>query len=199
MTAHRTRAEPLRVTALRSLRDDGPQTSMQLTLRLDPYPGTDVTQSRNGLNQRLAALRRDGLARVAGTTPAAYHNTPSFVWEITPAGQAYLDNYRVRAEERRLAATRKEDALRWLIREAMAHRWGPGTPVAERRQIARALRGEGILLDWIAAVFDVTRECIRLDCAGLVTRGGGRVQVEPAVLPAKGPGFAQARTRARAG
>jgi hypothetical protein len=199
----RKRTEPLRVTLLRSLSTDGPQTSMDLTIRLNPYPDSDLTRGRIGVNSRLTDLLRAGHAEVAGKVPTEYHNTPAFLWRITPAGVQYLHDWRqhktqteLLAERRGERKERRETALRQMIRDTLANGWGPETPTAQRRVIARKLRAQGLPYDWIAAIFDVSHECIRLDCKGTVQRDGFKIQQDPRVLPSpEGPGFVWARTK----
>lgn len=201
------RTEPLRISLLRSLRDDGPQTSMQLTKRLDPYPGKDLTQQRNGVNGRLGDMYRAGHAEIAATVPSPYHNTPAYLWAITPAGKRELTAHmrkraarQKREEARDERAEAKESALRSLIRQALHNKWGPGTPTAERREISRRLRAQGMPYDWIAAVFEVSHEIVRQDCNGFVRRNGLQVRAESLVVPPRGtPGYVWERTRESAG
>jgi hypothetical protein len=201
------RTEPLKITLLRALDADGPQTSMQLTKRLEPYPGKSTLQQRNGLNQNLRAMARRGHTQIAGTVPTEYHNTPAFLWQITPEGQRYLAGWAPGPTRGELAAARqaqrdqaRQAALKSLARQARDGGWSPRTPTAQRREISRSLRAQGMAYQWIGAVFGVSREAVRLDCAGLVSKRGHRVRVAPQVVPPEGaPGHVWARTRERAG
>lgn len=202
----RRRTEPLRISLLRALQYKGMQTSMELTLRLNPYPDKSLVQARNGVNGRLGDLKRAGHIKTAGTTPSAYHNTPALVWTITPEGAAHLEAWKSRKtqreqreENRTVREARKESAIRSLLRQAMDNGWGPGCPTEKRRAISRALREQGLPYDWIAAVFDVSHELIRQDCRGLVLRKGDVVRIAPPVVPKQGPGYVWARTREGAG
>jgi hypothetical protein len=202
---HQKRAEPLRIMLLRSLAADGSQTSMELTKRLNPYPGMTLTQSRNGVNGRLNNLGSQGYAQIAGKIPTAYHNTPAFLWTVTPAGRRHLADFdTARAaqaqdvRDRQARKDRRGAALRWLIRTAVDSNWGPATPTADRRAISRWLREKGMPYDWIAAVFDVSHECVRLDCNGMARRQGAQIQTDPLVIPAQGPGYVWPRTLFRA-
>jgi hypothetical protein len=203
--------EPVWLILLRGLHEDGPQTSMQLTERLEPYPGKSMTQQRNGANGRLRDMSRAGHAEVCGTVPSEYHNVPTFLWRITPEGERYLATWARRRTERQEAAQQRKDAkagrdqarqalLRSLIRQATDNKWGPGTPTAQRREISRQLRAQGMAYSWIGVVFGVSHEQIRLDCNGFVRMHGEQFRAAPLVVPPEGaPGYVWARTRERSG
>lgn len=126
-----------------------------------------------------------GHVRRAGVDKQRYHNTPAYLWEITPAGREWLDcgQWKLRgvltAERGRKVAmnsARNGALLEHLDREARIHDWGPETSASDRRKAIREMRDLGCTLQSIADVFGITREYVRLILLGYQKRANGQRQ-----------------------
>ena len=112
-----------------------------------------------------------GRVQRIGTSEGPYNRIKSTVWRTTLDGRTWLhksqqDDDAVdvgNPSQYSRSGPRTAFVQQYLLSQAR-NKYGPGTPLAERREISRALRAEGCTLQSIADVFDVSRELIRKDC-----------------------------------
>jgi hypothetical protein len=170
----RSRDAALRAPTLRPMRllqalaaaDAGmstPQLVEALEEHIEPY--------WQALTRYSAVLRRHAAAgRVerVGKTPGAYQRPPASIWQITPAGRAWLEDRRSAASAAEAPATTATEPAAALARRQAALTtagalYGRDTPLKVRTQVSRELRALGCTFVEIGKVFGVSRSTIQAD------------------------------------
>lgn len=178
--------EPTHVRLLRVLAGKSPQTSKQIAVAAGLADIRTPHRASVYANTVLNIELERGHTRKAGIVRSEYHNVPTILWEITPAGHEYLGGaswtWASTAKEERagrwsLAIAQRRALVEHLDRESCLHGWGPGTPAPERRDAIVAMRGSGCTLQSLADTFGITREYVRLIAAGRYRRGDQWVSV----------------------
>lgn len=132
----------------------------------------NITARQARSNWVLRQQQSEGHVRRGGTEPTPfYHNTPCYRWHITDEGRDYLasggwegkaarNRARLGALAAEKAARRKRHAeMTRLVTEA-ASAVPPGCR-ARRDEVIIWARAEGLPLEWISALFGITRERAR--------------------------------------
>lgn len=173
------------VRVLRELSLKSPRTAMELADAVGAWRHTTLHLGAVRVNAILDVERRRGHVSREGYAESSYHNVRAFLWKITPAGQAWLEEGsweqrgKVTAERKARWALRSAQSsalIEYLDREARAHGWGMDTPVPERKAAIQAMHEVGCTLQSIADVFGISREYVRLILRGYLVRNG---QKEP--------------------
>lgn len=174
------------VKILKELAVRSPQTSRQLSDTVGAWDDKPPERGPVRVNQILITEAGYGRVRRAGVSRDAYHNTPAFLWELTCAGQEWIDSgdwrHRgrvsvVRAERSAYSRAHRSALIEHLDREARAHDWGPESTAAERRRAIIEMHDLGCTLQAIGDVFGVTREAIRLILVGYKKQHGRTILV----------------------
>jgi len=174
------------VRVLRALARKSPQTSMKLAAAAGAWSRRTPHYGAVRVNDILSVELGRGRVARAGITRSSHNNVPTFLWEITPAGQAWLEEeswtwHSTRTAERQercaMTMAQRSALIEYLDREARARGWGMDTPVAERRAAIFAMREMGCTLQAIGDIFGITREYVRLILQGHMKRAGRIIPV----------------------
>jgi hypothetical protein len=174
------------VRVLRELSRKSPQTSMELADAVGAWRHTTLHRGAIRVNAILGVERERGHVSREGFADSGYHGIRAFLWKITPAGQAWLDegSWKLRgtmAAERKarwaMTTAHSNALIEYLDREARAHGWDMDTPAPQRKTAIQEMHEMGCTLQSMGDIFGISREYVRLILQGYMMRNGTKLPV----------------------